>query len=100
VRLHGAEGARTEHKGVAWIVGAFLICPCHLPLTLWLAAALLSGTRWGPLLLGHKHAVGTAITLVWLVATAYGIHQILAAGRTRAEDESCRSRFLQGRGQT
>ena len=39
--------------------------------------------RWGPLLLGHRYAAGVAITLVWVVATAYGIHQILTAGRGR-----------------
>ena len=65
---------------MAWIIGAFLICPCHLPLTLWLAATVLSGTAAGALLLGHPYVAGAAITLVWLTATARGI-RYLHAGR-------------------
>ncbi len=70
---------------MAWIIGAFLICPCHLPFTLWLAATLLSGTATGALLLGHPYVAGAAITLVWLTATGRGIRHIQAVRQARAE---------------
>ena len=74
-----------ENRGLAWVIGAFLICPCHLPLMLWVAAALLSGTAASALLLGHPYVAGTVITMAWLAATWRGIRQLQAAGaRARA----------------
>jgi hypothetical protein len=54
---------QVENRGLLWIVGAFLICPCHLPLTLWLAAMLLGGTALGAALREHPLLAGTVITL-------------------------------------
>ena len=68
-----------ENRGLAWVIGAFLICPCHLPLTLWVAAALLSGTAAGALLRGHPYVAGAVITVVWLAATWHGIRHLHAA---------------------
>ena len=45
-------------RGVAWVIGAFVLCPCHLPITLWVAAALLSGTAAGAAILGHPYLAG------------------------------------------
>jgi hypothetical protein len=61
------------------VAGAFLICPCHLPLTLGLAATVLAGTAAGSLLLGHLWIAGTAITLVWLAATWHGMRLLRSA---------------------
>ena len=66
-----------------WIVGAFLICPCHLPLTLGLAATLLSGTAVGSALRGHLFLAGTVIALAWLAATWCGLY-LLRSARTPA----------------
>jgi len=60
---------QAENSGLAWVIGAFLICPCHLPLTLGLAATLLSGTAAAALLHDHPYVAGTIISLVWLAAT-------------------------------
>ena len=68
-------GVTAEQKrGVLWIIGAFLICPCHLTLTLWLAATLLGGTALGAALRGHPIIAGAVITLAWLAATWRGFH--------------------------
>ena len=68
------DGAATsaENRGLAWVIGAFVICPCHLPLTLALAAALLGGTAAGAALRGHPFVAGAIITLAWLAATWHG----------------------------
>jgi hypothetical protein len=74
---------QAESRGLAWVLGAFVICPCHLPLTLGLAAAVLSGTAAGALLSGHLYIAGTVISLLWLAATWRGIRYMRSA-RTNA----------------
>ena len=54
-----------EHRGMAWIAGAFLFCPCHLPLTLWAIAALLSGTAAGAL--WARHPIVAILVVVTIV---------------------------------
>src|SRR6478735_3513435 len=66
------SSTHTERRGLAWVIGAFVICPCHLPLTLGLAATLLSGTAAGALITGHPYIAGTAITAAWVAATWRG----------------------------
>ena len=80
-------GSRTEvppeqrvNRGLAWVIGAFVICPCHLPLTLGLAATLLAGTALGAALRGHPIIAGSVITLAWAAATWRGIHLMRSAG--------------------
>ena len=70
-----------ENRGLAWVMGAFLICPCHLPLTLGLAAALLSGTAAGVVLRDHPYVAGTVMGVVWLAATWRGIGHLRSARR-------------------
>jgi MerE protein len=62
----------SESRGLAWVIGAFVICPCHLPITLALAATLLAGTAAGAALRTHPFVAGTFITLAWLAATWHG----------------------------
>jgi hypothetical protein len=70
----------TSNRGLTWVIGSFLFCPCHLPLTLGLAATLLAGTAAGALLRQHPVTAGIAITLVWSLGTARGLWLL----RTRA----------------
>jgi len=65
-------------------MGAFLICPCHLPLTLGLAATLLSGTAAGVWLRQHPFVAGSIITAIWLAGTWRGI-QYFRSARTFAQ---------------
>jgi hypothetical protein len=72
----------SETRGMAWVIGAFLICPCHLPITLGLAGALLAGTAAGAALRGHLVAAGTIVSLAWLAATWHGF-RLLRSSSTR-----------------
>jgi hypothetical protein len=76
--------AQAENRGLAWVLGAFVICPCHLPLTLWAIAALLSGTAAGALLHAHSYVTGAVISGVWLAATWRGVRYFRAASRVCA----------------
>jgi MerE protein len=74
------------NRGLAWVMGSFVFCPCHLPLTLGLAAAVLAGTAAGAMLRQHPVMAGVAVTLVWAVGTARGLWLLrYAAGRARSD---------------
>ena len=65
--------------GFAWIIGAFVICPCHLPITLGILAVLLAGTAAGAFVTVHPYVAGTILSLLWLAATLYGFRRLRAA---------------------
>ena len=44
-----------ENRGMAWMIGAFVFCPCHLPITLAALALLLGGTAAGAALRAHPY---------------------------------------------
>ena len=61
------------------MAGAFLICPCHLPITLGLAATLLAGTAAGAALRDYPGVSGIVIAIVWMAATWRGLHLVRSA---------------------
>lgn len=70
-----------QNRGLAWVAGAFLFCPCHLPLTLAAAGAVLSGTAAGVALRAHPYLAGAIITTVWAAGTWRGFYLLRAAER-------------------
>ena len=72
-----------QRRGLIWVIGAFAICPCHLPVTLALAAAVLSGTASGAFVAGHPYLAGALISVVWLAATWRGFRYLRSAERLR-----------------
>jgi cytochrome c biogenesis protein CcdA len=68
-----------ENRGLAWVLGAFVICPCHLPVTLAIFTTVLSGTALGALIAGHPYVAGVAITVAWIAATWRGIRYLQSA---------------------
>ncbi|MFF9815196.1 hypothetical protein [Streptomyces sp. NPDC014006] len=64
---------RRERRGLATVIGAFAICPCHLPLMLALLGAALGGTAAGVFLREHIWLAGSVITLVWVALTWRGL---------------------------
>ncbi len=72
-------GTQAENRGLAWVIASFVLCPCHLPITLWWMALLLSGTAAGALLRGHPVIAGVIVTLLWLAGTWRGVRYFLIA---------------------
>jgi len=79
-----AEGARSDlaeavtepgrgRRGFAWVLGSFVLCPCHLPLTLGLLATVTAGTTLGALLHAHIVLAGVVITTVWALGLWRGL---------------------------
>ena len=73
--------AQMENKGMAWMIGAFVFCPCHLPITLSALALMLGGTTAGTLLRAHPYWAATLVTLMWAAGTWRGYSLIRRARR-------------------
>jgi hypothetical protein len=74
-----------ENRGMAWMIGAFVFCPCHLPITLAALALLLGGTAAGALLRAHPYVAGVAVTVLWAAGTWRGYALIRAARKLSGE---------------
>jgi hypothetical protein len=72
--------AQANNRGLVWVVGAFLICPCHLPITIAFASTVLAGTTAGVLLHAHPLPADILITAVWVAGTWRGIHHMRRKG--------------------
>lgn len=70
-----------ERRGRWWLAVSFLLCPCHLPLTLGLLASVLGGTALGGLLRDHGRIAAAVIAATWLAGTARGLTWIRRAER-------------------
>lgn len=67
---------------MAWMIGAFVLCPCHLPITLGALALLLGGTAAGALLRDHPIVAGIVVTSLWAAGTWRGYRLIKSARRS------------------
>jgi len=62
-----------ETRGMMWMIGAFVFCPCHLPITLSALALILGGTVAGAALRAHPYIAGVIVTLLWAAGTWRGL---------------------------
>ncbi len=69
---------KAQRQGIAWVVGSFLFCPCHLPLTLGLLAAIFGGTALGAVVVHYSLIAGVIITAIWATGTWYGFRKLRA----------------------
>ena len=74
-------GVRLERRGRAWLLWSFLLCPCHLPLSLAALTAVLAGTSFGVMLRDHVWVAGGLITLAWIIGSGYGFRLIRQSER-------------------
>jgi hypothetical protein len=77
----GGIAVRLERKGRRWVFGSFLLCPCHLPLTLGVLGTVLAGTSVGAVLRDHLWASGAVVSTAWVLGTAYGFRLLRSAQR-------------------
>jgi mercuric ion transport protein len=68
-----------ESRGRLWLLGSFVFCPCHLPLTIAVLAAVLGGTGLASMVRDNAVVVGVIVTLLWLGGTAYGFRLLRRA---------------------
>ena len=91
------EARDLERRGRWWLIGSFLLCPCHLPLTLAVLTTVLAGTSMGVALRHHIWVAGTAITAVWVLGTGYGLRLVRRAERAGG---ACEVRGARSTGQS
>ena len=72
-----------ENRGMVWMIGAFIFCPCHLPITLAALAFLLGGTAAGMALRAHPYIAAAIVTAVWAAGTWRG-YMLIRAARKRS----------------
>ena len=75
---------RDHVKSLFLIGSALVICPCHLPVTLSLVAALLAGTALGAFLLGNVWLVVAIFAAYFVGAFALGLRYL------GQNDKTCR----------
>ncbi len=71
--------SQMETRGVVWMIGAFVFCPCHLPITLSVLALLFGGTAAGVALREHPFVAAAIVTALWVAGTWRGLHLVRAA---------------------
>jgi cytochrome c biogenesis protein CcdA len=86
---------QADRRGVAWVIGSFVLCPCHLPITLWVIGAVLSGTALGALVRGHLYLAGAIISIAWLGGTLHGFN-LMRRARIDAYANGSRSKIFSG----
>ena len=65
---------QADRRGIAWVIGSFVLCPCHLPITLAVIAGVLSGTA-----LAHQVNVDEGGLMLYLVVGQKGRHVTIEA---------------------
>jgi len=84
-------GARQhEKRGRRWLVVSFLLCPCHVPLALALAGAILGGSTLGAAISGNALRVGIVMSALYAVMLWRGFRLIRRAKRLEAAGGSLR----------
>src|SRR5690242_11742505 len=73
--------SRLENRGMLWMVGAFVFCPCHLPITLSVLALMLGGTAAGIFVKTHPYLAGSLTTILWVAGTWRGFSLVRTAQR-------------------
>ncbi|MDE0805559.1 MAG: hypothetical protein OSA99_19840 [Acidimicrobiales bacterium] len=73
-----------ERRGRRWLVLSYLLCPCHIPITLALIGAVLGGSALGAVLTGNAVRVAVVLTSLYGVVLWRGFRQIRIAKRLEA----------------
>lgn len=78
---------RDERRGRLWLVGSFVLCPCHLPVTMALIGVALGGTALGSSLAGHSIAVGVVMGTLYAFGVWRGFRHLRRAKARLAPGE-------------
>jgi hypothetical protein len=70
-----------ERRGRWWVFGSFVLCPCHLPVTLAVLGWVFGGTAVGIAVRDHPWIAGAIVSVAWLAGTAYGFVLLKRATR-------------------
>lgn len=90
------EAEVLEKRGRRWIVISLILCPCHLPVTMAVLAAVFGGTWLGAAFQGRALQVGVVLAVLYALALRRAFGAIRRAkrleasgGRLRCTQEGC-----------
>lgn len=81
------DPARSERRGRRWLIWSFILCPCHLPVTMTLLAVVFGGSAFGALISRNTIGVGVVFGVIYVLCLAVGFQHLRAA----AADKDCAS---------
>lgn len=73
-----------EQRGRRWLIWSFILCPCHLPITLGVVGVVFGGSALGTLVSQNQWGVGLALTAIYAVGLAIGLRHVHAANKLRS----------------
>ena len=68
-----------ERRGRRWLIWSFIFCPCHLPISMSVLAALLGGSAFGAVVSRNTLGVGLVLGAIYLAGVGVGFRHIRAA---------------------
>lgn len=75
-----------ERQGRRWLIWSFVFCPCHLPLSMAVLAAIFGGSAFGTLISRNTLGVGLVFGAIYAAGAAIGFRHLRAA----AAGKDCR----------
>jgi mercuric ion transport protein len=81
------DARRAENRGRLWLVLSYLLCPCHLPISMALIATVAGGTAVGAALTANAWRAGTLFTVLYGLALWRGFHHLRRAKAAVAAGE-------------
>lgn len=73
------EHSALEKRGRRWLIWSFIFCPCHLPLSMAVLAALFGGTAFGSLVSRNTLGTGLVLGAIYLTGIAIGFRYLRQA---------------------
>lgn len=80
----GADPDRLERTGRRWLIWSFVFCPCHLPWTIAVLAAVFGGTALGGAIRANALVVGVVSTTLYAIGVGIGFRYIRRATAGRS----------------
>jgi hypothetical protein len=89
------EARRSENRGRLWLVLSYVLCPCHLPLTMGLIVAMAGGTAVGAALSASMWRLGVVMTVLYGLSLWRGFHHLRRAKVAIEPGEACSTRWCE-----
>ncbi|HUW01225.1 MAG TPA: hypothetical protein VMW08_02610 [Acidimicrobiales bacterium] len=68
-----------ERRGRRWLMWSFIFCPCHLPVSMAVLAAVFGGSAFGTLISRNTLGVGIILGSIYVGGVAIGFRHLRAA---------------------
>ena len=68
-----------ERRGRRWLIWSFIFCPCHLPISMAVLAAIFGGSAFGTLIGRNTLGVGLILGAIYAVGVGIGFRHLRAA---------------------